>query len=161
MEKKPLFRYHYWWAGISNYVYSTISVIKRIYIFLFIFSFVIDNAKPTCLDCLNNSIYRHLIIVEFTQNTLFYELEVLLYIFDINIVWDLRIYSIFHLSSTIGNLYWCLTLLIQLCATKIWYSFILIKFDIEKKWATCWNFAAEVSQAFSTCGKAKLVFVKY
>ena len=41
----------------------------------------------------------HLIIVEFTLNTLFDELDVLLYIFDINIVWDMRIYFNFGLIN--------------------------------------------------------------
>ena len=31
---------------------------QRFTYFFFIFSFVIDNAKPTCLDCVSNNIYR-------------------------------------------------------------------------------------------------------
>ena len=38
-RKKSFFRYHYWWVGISNYIYSTISVITEICIFLFYFQF--------------------------------------------------------------------------------------------------------------------------
>ena len=49
-------------GGISNYVYSTILLIKKFYIFfspLFYFSFVIENTKPTYVDCLmmNSIIY--------------------------------------------------------------------------------------------------------
>ena len=58
-RKKSFFCYNYWWSNISYYVYSTIFVITKIHIFLllFYFSFFIDNAKPTGLDCVNSNFY--------------------------------------------------------------------------------------------------------
>ena len=43
----------YWWAGISNYVYSTISVITKIYIFLLYFqsvSLMIMRSQPASIS---------------------------------------------------------------------------------------------------------------
>ena len=50
---------NYLWAGVSNYVYSIILVITKIYISssLFHFSFNIET-KPIFLDCVNSNIYR-------------------------------------------------------------------------------------------------------
>ena len=49
---------NYLWAGVSNYVYSIILVITKIYISssLFHLSFIIE-AKPAFLDCVNSNIY--------------------------------------------------------------------------------------------------------
>ena len=46
-------------------------------------STIIDNAKPTCLDE-QWHLQLHFVIVEVTQNILFYELDVL-YIFGIKV----------------------------------------------------------------------------
>ena len=38
-RKKFLFYDHYWWDGTSNYIYSTISVITKVYIFVLYLQF--------------------------------------------------------------------------------------------------------------------------
>ena len=40
IEKNP-YIVNYWWAGVSNYVYSTIFVITKIYIFLLYITLVL------------------------------------------------------------------------------------------------------------------------
>ena len=48
--KKSFFCYKYWWASISNYVYNTILVITKIYIFLLYFTLVlllVIRSQPT------------------------------------------------------------------------------------------------------------------
>ena len=102
---------------------------------LFCFSFVIDNAKPTYLDCVNSNIYSCILsLLKVTQVILFYELDVL-YIFDINIVWPNEICKFIWIlvwqTSTIRNRYACLILLIQLWGRKIdvalFLSYLILK----------------------------------
>ena len=74
-----LFLYHYFGDHENLYIPSS----------FFYFSYVIDNAKPACLNCGNNNIYSFILSL---LNILFYELSVL-YIFDINNVWPCDIYK--------------------------------------------------------------------
>ena len=39
-NRLPIHFSNYWWAGINNYVYSTISVITKVYVFLLYFASV-------------------------------------------------------------------------------------------------------------------------
>ena len=58
--EKNAYIVNYWSTKLClcHYVYSTILVITMICIFLLLyFTFVIDNLKPTSLDCVNNNIY--------------------------------------------------------------------------------------------------------
>ena len=78
---------NYWWVGISNYVYNTISVITKNYKFLLYFasvSLLIIEAKLPRLRA-QEHLQLHFIIVEVTRIILFCELGAL-YIFDSNIV---------------------------------------------------------------------------
>ena len=62
-NRLPIHLSNYWRAGISNYVYSTIYVITKIYISLLCFTSVSfnDNAKPTYLDCANSNICNYIL----------------------------------------------------------------------------------------------------
>ena len=109
---------------------------KNLYISsLFCFSFVTDNAKPTCLNCVNNTTYNCILSLLKLHRTLFYELDVL-YIFDINIVCPYEICKFIWIliwkTSTIRNRYACLILLIQLWGTKIDIALFLSSLMLRK-----------------------------
>ena len=56
--KKNPYIVNYWWAGVRNYVWHYFGDHEDLYISsLFYFTFVIDNAKLTCFDCVNSNIY--------------------------------------------------------------------------------------------------------
>ena len=59
---------NYWWTGVSNYFYSTILVITKIYIFLHLY-FTSVYAKPTCLDCVHSNIYSCILSLLKLQGT--------------------------------------------------------------------------------------------
>ena len=52
IEKNPSI-FNYWWAGVSNYVYSTILVITKVYIFLLYFTsdlLLIMRSQPASIE---------------------------------------------------------------------------------------------------------------
>ena len=52
IEKNPSI-FNYWWAGVSNYVYSTILVITKVYIFLLCFTsdlLLITRSQPASIE---------------------------------------------------------------------------------------------------------------
>ena len=72
----------------------------------------------------------------------------------------MRIYLIFDLINVNNMQSLCmLILLIQLWQQKLDIVLFLSSL-ILKKWIICRNFVADISQAFSICGKEKLGFVK-
>ena len=87
----------YWWAGISNYVSNTISVITKIYIFLLYFSSVslLIIRSQTASIAWTVTSTAHFTFVEVTRMIMFYEIDVL-YIFDINIVLLMRHANLFE-----------------------------------------------------------------
>ena len=61
-QKRNPYIVNNWRAGVSKYTIHYFGDHKDFYISsLFYFSFVIDNAKPTCLDCVNSNIYSCLL----------------------------------------------------------------------------------------------------
>ena len=72
IEKNP-----YFVIVTSEMVPATMSIAlfrwsQRFIYFFFIFSFVIGNAKPTCLDCVNNNIYSGIYLLQNLHGTLWH-----------------------------------------------------------------------------------------
>ena len=91
-QKKSLLRYKYCWASISNYVYDTIVVITKIYIFLLYFTLVlllIMRSRPASIGWTVTFAAAPYHCCSYTEY-LFYDIDVL-YIFDVNIVWPYEI----------------------------------------------------------------------
>ena len=83
-----------------------------------------------------------------------------LYIFDINIVWDVRIYLIFDLINANKMQSLCmLDFANSTFATKTWYCFISCKFNVEKV-DNLQKFRSWRKSGIQYIGKEKLVFVK-
>ena len=100
---------NYWWADVSTMSMALFWWSQKFmyFFFFFYFRFVIDNAKLTWR--VEEKHLLHFVIVEVTQNILFYELDVL-YIFDTNKVCPGEIYEFIWFliwqTSTICKAHW-------------------------------------------------------
>ena len=139
-DRLPIHLSNYWWAGISNFLYSTIGDHWNLYISSFFTSVLslIMRSQPASIAWTGTSTAAYYHCWSYMEHSV-------LYIFGINIVWSYEICEfIWFLTSTISNLYTCLVLLIQM-GYENWYCFISIKFGPAKKWIICRNFVAGVA----------------
>ena len=143
-NRLPIYLSKYWWDGISNYVYSTILVITKIYVLIlpYFTSVLIEiiRSQPTSIAWIVTStaaFYHHW---NFTEHSM-------LYIFNIDIFcpYEICIFIwFFDLINVNNTKSWRILNFAYLTVGYDNRCFISMKFGFDKKWKVFRNFVAGV-----------------